>query len=408
MSGRIFKVSMPREDEEEQAREYVSSQGWEGDLSWIFYSHRETEGQAAKSLPGELLDINKARHLLWKDDDKRASNTFKNLFSKEGIMKGDLVMLYLGKGEARYIAEIPDDYVYYFNQKLQYGNCLFPVKYYKIDDVFKNKDKIKLASMKGVQGIENYRGDRNYIIDNWNKYKVDKNISSVFPEEKRAEFNSIKAKLPDIIEYSKRIILKILAGERIKPMLDLLLANKQLILTGAPGTGKTYTAKQIVHREILGDNTLNVTYEQLSDDEKNELNVRHQFIQFHQTYDYTDFVEGLKPTMVGTESSSNSIGFELRNGIFKEFCRRAGLPERIKAAGQKIEDATIDKFLLNDEEGKKYWKNWKVGKEIDSVANINNLPVINKGNKIDNQFEYNDELKKGAEKMAKLRRGESL
>ncbi|MGB5988759.1 MAG: AAA family ATPase [Marinifilaceae bacterium] len=78
--------------------------------------------------------------------------------------------------------------------------------------------------------------------------------------------------------------------------IDLLLNNKNLILTGAPGTGKTYLAKQIAAQ--LGE---------------------WEFVQFHPSYDYTDFVEGLRPL----KKDGGELGFELRDGIFKTFCKKA-------------------------------------------------------------------------------------
>ena len=83
---------------------------------------------------------------------------------------------------------------------------------------------------------------------------------------------------------------------------DLLKNSKNLILTGAPGTGKTYLAKQIA--EAMG-----CTPDEIG------------FVQFHPSYDYTDFVEGLRP--VQDESGSGQIGFERKDGVFKEFCARA-------------------------------------------------------------------------------------
>lgn len=82
----------------------------------------------------------------------------------------------------------------------------------------------------------------------------------------------------------------------------LLENTRNLILTGAPGTGKTYLAKQIA--EEMG-----CTPDEIG------------FVQFHPSYDYTDFVEGLRP--VQDESGSGQIGFERKDGVFKEFCARA-------------------------------------------------------------------------------------
>ncbi|PTY39355.1 AAA family ATPase [Brachyspira hampsonii] len=95
----------------------------------------------------------------------------------------------------------------------------------------------------------------------------------------------------------------------------LLENNYNLILTGAPGTGKTYLAKQIAAKMIFGNN---IEYtEDLEDDDnfKNQC----KFVQFHPSYDYTDFVDGLRPI----KDSNGNIGFERRDGVFKEFCKRA-------------------------------------------------------------------------------------
>lgn len=80
--------------------------------------------------------------------------------------------------------------------------------------------------------------------------------------------------------------------------IKLLKANHNIVLTGAPGTGKTFMAKEIAK----------------------EMGAEVGFVQFHPSYDYTDFVEGLRPT---APDSNGNIGFERRDGIFKEFCKRA-------------------------------------------------------------------------------------
>lgn len=97
--------------------------------------------------------------------------------------------------------------------------------------------------------------------------------------------------------------------ELINKIVTVLGSAKNLILYGAPGTGKTYLAKQIA-KQMIGVETDDALY-------KSE---QFAFVQFHPSYDYTDFVEGLRPTRA---DGSGGIGFELRDGVFKEFCEKA-------------------------------------------------------------------------------------
>lgn len=90
-----------------------------------------------------------------------------------------------------------------------------------------------------------------------------------------------------------------------------LLANKNLILHGAPGTGKTYLAQNIASQIIIHKDK-DVT---LSKEEKDLLSSHIDFVQLHSSYDYTDFVEGLRPM----ENGDGNIGFKLKNRIFKTF-----------------------------------------------------------------------------------------
>ncbi len=105
--------------------------------------------------------------------------------------------------------------------------------------------------------------------------------------------------------------------EQRKEIVSLLIENHNIILTGAPGTGKTYRAKEIaVEMAKTKTNLQNPN----GDVEKDFIELQKQgyvdFVQFHPSYDYTDFVEGLRP-------NNNANGFERRDGIFKTFCAKA-------------------------------------------------------------------------------------
>ena len=84
----------------------------------------------------------------------------------------------------------------------------------------------------------------------------------------------------------------------------------QIILTGAPGTGKTRMAKKIAE-----ERRAELTWEEKK--EKDDSCPHYKLVQFHPSYDYTDFVEGLRPV-----EEEGKMVFRKLDGIFKEFCRK--------------------------------------------------------------------------------------
>ena len=121
------------------------------------------------------------------------------------------------------------------------------------------------------------------------------------PEEKRFKYEQrigrCKIDQEEVIQTASSLMAEFKRSQLEEKCVKLLKSNKNLVLTGAPGTGKTFAAKRVA--ELMGGAC--------------------ELVQFHPSYDYTDFVEGLRPVM----NSRRGIGFERKDGVFKEFCKRA-------------------------------------------------------------------------------------
>lgn len=127
--------------------------------------------------------------------------------------------------------------------------------------------------------------------------------------------------------YGVQESIKILKNMELDRIKKLLLGNHNLILTGAPGTGKTYLAKQLAKAIGATDESINL-------------------VQFHPSYDYTDFVEGLRPV-----GEKKELGFERKDGVFKAFCKKAVTAQSgrsfealYKALTKDITDGIITKY----------------------------------------------------------------
>ena len=114
-------------------------------------------------------------------------------------------------------------------------------------------------------------------------------------------------------EPSAQINLDQRAKKYLNEFSSMLIKSKNLIFRGAPGTGKSYLAKEIA-ADIVSDGYFK-DYTLLTDEQKKQI----EFVQFHPSYDYSDFVEGLRPKV----NDDGTMGFELQDGIFKKFVARA-------------------------------------------------------------------------------------
>ena len=99
--------------------------------------------------------------------------------------------------------------------------------------------------------------------------------------------------------YNKENFLKdvVFIEKEYDKLVNLIKRKKNIILQGSPGVGKTFIAKRLAYSMMGGQDENRV-----------------EFVQFHQSYSYEDFIQGYRPS---------GDGFELNNGIFYNFCKKA-------------------------------------------------------------------------------------
>lgn len=135
------------------------------------------------------------------------------------------------------------------------------------------------------------------------------------PNENKLTYN-------ELIEKIKEVLGLMLMKKQLEDIIEA--DNKQIIFTGAPGTGKTYTARK--HVEEKGK----------------KQHEGYEFVQFHSSYDYTDFVEGLRPVRI---DGNDNPTFVRMDGVFKEFCRKIVEKELEDFIEKMFKEEKIDKNL---------------------------------------------------------------
>ena len=118
-----------------------------------------------------------------------------------------------------------------------------------------------------------------------------------------------------------------------KELIDLLENKRNIILQGAPGTGKTYNTAALALSIIKPNFSVPSDHKDVMEEYKNQLikidsdgricnDGQIGFVTFHQSMDYEDFVEGIKPEC-DDDSGDNNITYRVQPGIFKAICQKA-------------------------------------------------------------------------------------
>lgn len=188
------------------------------------------------------------------------------------------------------------------------------------------------------------------------KIKIVKHIQGPYSStESKRIINELKAAFKQLIPCYKNIYKY---NEQIQ---EYNIDNKSLkfeqpknqILYGPPGTGKTYNtvikAMEIINPKLVQrDKDGNVEkYNELKTEfDKLKQQGQIEFVTFHQSYSYEEFVEGIKPDL----ENGKELRYKLQNGIFKTICNNAKelLETKVKYNFNK-DNISVYKILIPDE-----------------------------------------------------------
>lgn len=262
---------------EEFYKRGVMAIGWDeiGDLS-LFESKSEIK-EKMKNIYDSNLSYKNATHAAWQ-------------FANE-MKVGDIIFVKKGRSQLIGRGIVTSDYFYDFEAS-EY-NHIRTVKWTHHGE-WPYPGKAAMKTLTDVTPYSDFVEKLNNIFDDDTSEDI---------EEVEKSYSS----------YTKEDFLSdiFMSEEEYERLKSVLTFKKNIILQGAPGVGKTYTAKRLAY-SLMGEKNIE----------------RVKMVQFHQSYSYEDFIMGFRP-------SDN--GFELRKGAFYNFCKKAEL------------DACNDYFFIIDE-----------------------------------------------------------
>lgn len=262
---------------EEFYKRGVMAIGWDeiGDLS-LFESKSEIK-EKMKNIYDSNLSYKNATHVAWQ-------------FANE-MKVGDIIFVKKGRSQLIGRGIVTSDYFYDFEAS-EY-NHIRTVKWTHHGE-WPYPGKAAMKTLTDVTPYSDFVEKLNNIFDDDTSEDI---------EEVEKSYSS----------YTKEDFLSdiFMSEEEYERLKSVLTFKKNIILQGAPGVGKTYTAKRLAY-SLMGEKNIE----------------RVKMVQFHQSYSYEDFIMGFRP-------SDN--GFELRKGAFYNFCKKAEL------------DACNDYFFIIDE-----------------------------------------------------------
>lgn len=154
----------------------------------------------------------------------------------------------------------------------------------------------ELKNVTDLEGCEVFTNNQGSLFKlSENEYDV---IRDIIDNKNIVLDKQLKSTIIEKYDFDNDADKPFISKSQFEQAKQLLLRKKNIILQGAAGVGKTFIARKIAY-SIMG--------------EKQDANI--EIVQFHQSYSYEDFIQGLRPNKKG--------GFEIKDGIFYTFCSRA-------------------------------------------------------------------------------------